>query len=128
MTFTYETTTSIGKVRMIIGDKDDTNVIFQDAEIEAFLSLASDDVRLAAAGALDTMASDQAMVLKVIRTMDLSTDGAAVARSLREHAAQLRTDAEQAEAGEGGLFDYAEMAVNEFTKRERVEKQALRGI
>lgn len=126
MTFTYDPTSDLGRVRMIIGDKDDMNVIFQDAEIEAFLSLNSSDVRLAAAEVLDTMASDQAMVLKVIRTMDLSTDGAAVAKSLREHAAQLRTDAEAAEAGEGDLFDYAEMVVDEFTKRERVEKQAMR--
>lgn len=126
--FTLDENTDIGTVRMIIQDVDAEQALFTDAGITKLLSLNGNDVRLASAAALDIMASNQAMILKVIRTLDLSTDGAAVARALREHASQLRADAEKADAGEeGGLFDYAEMVTNSFTARERLRNQMLRG-
>lgn len=125
--FTLDETTDIGAVRMIIQDMDVEQAMFSDAGITKLLSMNGDDVRLAAAAALDIMASSQAMILKVIRTLDLSTDGASVARALREHAAQLREDAEKADGGEeGGLFDYAEIVTNAFTARQRIWNQTLR--
>jgi len=125
--FTLDETTDIGAVRMIIQDKDIEQALFSDAAIMKLLSLNGDDIRLASAAALDIMASNQAMILKVIRLLDISTDGAAVARTLREHANQLREDAQLADAGEeGGLFDYAEIVTNAFTARERVRNQILR--
>lgn len=124
--FTLDPTTDIGKVRMIAQDKDIEQALFSDAELTALLELNANDVRLTAAAALDIMASNQAMILKVIHTLDLSTDGASVARALREHANQLRKDVEATDSVEGGLFDYAEMATNAFTARERVWHQALR--
>lgn len=128
MTYTYDTTTSIGKMRMIIQDKDEQNVFFQDEELQAFLDMASDgDVRRAAADALESMASNQVMVLKVVRTLSLSTDGAATARALREHAKSLRDQADLADAGDGGLFEIAEFAGDVFTQRERIRNQMLRG-
>lgn len=129
MAFTYNVSNDIGKVRMIVGDKDEENILFQDEEVQAYLTLNDDNVRRAAAEMLDTIASSETMVLKVVRTLDVSTDGASVARSLREHAAKLREEADKAEAGdEAGAFDYAEMSVNAFTARERVYKQALRDL
>ena len=126
MTYTYDTTTSIGKMRMIIQDKDEQNVFFQDEELQAFLDMAS-DVRRAAADALESMASNQVMVLKVVRTLSLSTDGAATARALREHAKSLRDQGDLADAGDGGLFEIAEFAGDVFTQRERIRNQILRG-
>lgn len=126
--FTIDETTDIGAVRMIIQDTNVEEAMFTDAAITRLLSMNGDDIRLAAAAALDIMASSQAMILKVIRTLDLSTDGTAVARALREHAKQLREDAEKADAAdEGGLFDYAEIVTNAFTTRQRVRNQWLRG-
>jgi hypothetical protein len=126
--FTLDENTDIGTVRMIIQDVDPENALFSDAGITKLLNLNGSDVRLAAAAGLDIMASSQAMILKVIRTLDLTTDGAAVARALREHANQLRADAEKADAAdEGGLFDYAEIVTNAFTERERMRNQILRG-
>lgn len=126
MTFTYSAATDAGKVRLLITDVDDQHPIFQDDEIEAFLELNDSNIKRAAASALDTIASKQALVLKVIRLLDLSTDGASTARALREHADRLRIEAENDDAGDGGLFDYAEMNLNAFTARERVIKQAQR--
>lgn len=127
MTITYDTATNIGKTRMLIPDRDLSSAVFQDVEIQAFLDLNDASIRRAAAEALETIASDQAMTLKVIRLLDLSTDGRAVSQALLERAARLREAADQAdEDAEDGLFDYAEMVTGAFTERERILKQAMR--
>lgn len=64
MAFTYDVTTSRGKVRRLIGDVDTAvaaNQVFTDDEIDAFLSLSSSDLFDAAAMALEAMAADQAL-------------------------------------------------------------------
>jgi hypothetical protein len=63
-------------------------------------------VRRAAADALDTIATSEVLVSKVIRTQDLSTDGAKVADALRKQAQVLRQQADAADAAEDdGFFD-----------------------
>lgn len=126
MAFTYDVSTDIGKVRLLISDTKEADLLFQDEEIQAFLDLNAANVKRAAAQALDSMAANQVMVLKVIRLLDLSTDGSAVERSLHELAKQLRDEADLADSDDGGLFDYGEMVTNAFTMRERVIKQFLR--
>jgi hypothetical protein len=106
---------------MLITDRDETNPIFQDAEIDAFLDMNDDSIRLAAASALETIATDQALVLKVLVTLDLETDGAKVADSLMKRAASLRAQEESV-----GAFDVAEMVVNNFSERERLYNEILR--
>lgn len=129
MAFTYEPTTDIGKVRMLIPDRVEDSPIFQDEEIDAYLSMNDSNVRRAAAEALETIASDEVMTLKVMSTLDLTTNGASVSSALLERAKVLRAKADDDDnANEGGGFDYAEMDVNAFTYRERVYKQRQRGI
>lgn len=126
MAFTYDTTTDRGKVRLLIPDRSEATMFFSDDEIDTFLAMES-GVRRATAMALETMASDQAMVLKVIRVLDLSTDGRAVSESLLARAAKLRSQAAEAEAAEdGGAFDIAEWSVTPFAEREIVWNDALR--
>jgi hypothetical protein len=127
MTFTYQPTTEIGKVRMLIPDRVEENAVFSDEELQAYLNMNDSNMRRAAAEALETIASDEAMTLKVITTLDISTNGASTSDAILRRAALLRQQAEDADAGEeGGMFDYAEMAPNAFTRRERVWKQAQR--
>lgn len=128
MTFTYDPATDLGRLRLIITDTDSANPLFTDAEAQAFLGLTQQNVYRAAAMALDTMATSQTLILKVMSLLDLSTDGAAVARALREHALQLREQANISDAADGSLFDYAEQVDNIFTLRERVLKQAQRRL
>lgn len=128
MAFTYDLSTSIGKVRMLIPDRDEQHPIFQDDEIAVFLSENSDSLRRATAEALETIATDQALTLKVIQTLDLSTNGASLMNSLMARAKSLREQADQTEAEESALFDVAEMSINEFQARERVYKQAQRRL
>jgi hypothetical protein len=90
---TVDPTTAIGQVRLLISDTDEADPVFSDAEVTAFLALESSNVRMAAAQALDTIASNEVMVSKVIRTQDLQTDGSKVAAELRARATSLREQA-----------------------------------
>ena len=57
MAATYDITNDIGKVRLIISDKDMSNVVFTDEEIEYFLTENSNSVNLASATALEAWAA-----------------------------------------------------------------------
>ena len=130
MTWTYDLSTDAGKVRLLIGDTDIAEPdarIFSDEELAALLALEASDVRRAAAQALDTMATSEAMIQKVIRVMDLTTNGAATAAALRAHAKELRRQVAEGEPAAGGLLDWAEMVPDVFSARERLRNQRLRG-
>ena len=66
-----------------------------------------DDIRVPAADCLDMMASNQTIIMKKIRMLDLETDGAAMAKSLRDHAANLRSQVFDPKYNEP-FFDVAE--------------------
>lgn len=127
MVFTYDLATNIGKVRLLIPDRVDSGHILEDDEITAMLAMEGNVVKRAAALALESIASNQTLVLKVIKLGDLGTDGASVARALLQRAAQLRAQADAEEAqSEGGGFDVAEMVVDQFSWRQRVYGEAMR--
>jgi hypothetical protein len=100
--FTYDVSTPEGQVRLLVPDNDVDNHLLEDADITALLTLEASDVRRAAATALELIASSEALVSKKIKTQDLSTDGPAVARELRERAKQLRAQAEEAAVNADG--------------------------
>ena len=129
VSFTYDLSTDRGVVRLLIKDTDTVTVanqFYTDAEIDAFLTLNSDDVRYAAADALDTWASNEAMVTKAVTLLDISTNGPAVAAALRAHAKTLREQADLAAATGDAGFDIAEMALGPFSEREQILADALR--
>lgn len=127
MAFTFNVATDVGKVRLLVPDRVSADAVFQDDEIEAFLDLEGGVVRRAAALALETIASDNAMTLKVIRLLELTTDGAKTSDALLKRAEKLRSQADLADqAEEGAAFDIAEMVPNDFAWRERVWNEALR--
>ena len=125
MSFSYVLGTDVGTIRLLIPDRVDAGHIFEDDELEGYMTLEG-DVRSAAACALETIASDQALVLKVMRLLDVQTDGARVSDALLKRAALLREQAEKSAAG--GSFDWAEYVPNDFAARERIYNQALRGL
>ena len=94
-------TSDVGKVRVLIGDTDPTNVsagsgtylFFSDAEITAILGMYENSPKLAAARALETIAGSQALLLKSWSSDDLSVRGDQIAESLRKIAEQLRKEA-----------------------------------
>lgn len=128
MSFSYVAGTDVATVRLLIMDTNAGSYVFEDAEITTFLGLETGAKR-AAALALETMASNEAFTLKVIRLLDLQTDGAKTADALMKRAASLRSQADADDAAtDGGAFDFAEWAVSDFAYRGIVVNQALRGV
>ena len=91
-------TTDAGRVRLLLNDVDESSFVFSDNEITAFLALEGDNVKRAAAQAIDTNADNEALASKVLKDHQLSTDGAKVADSLRKRAAALRAQADEDDA------------------------------
>lgn len=92
--------TAVGQVRLLIPDTahdGDGLYLFEDEQIEALLALYADNVRYAAARAKDIIATDQTLLTKVIRTDDLSVNGAALGTELRLQAKSLREEADKSD-------------------------------
>lgn len=95
--------TVIGQIRLLIPDTEQLanladptasiSYVFSDAQIQAFASLYSDNVKKAAAQAKLVLATSEALINKVIRTSDYTTDGAKLGAELRAQAKQLRDEA-----------------------------------
>lgn len=96
----------VNLVRLLAADNG-TVQLLTDGDITALLTLYGGDERRAAARALRTIAASEVLVSKKIQTQDLSTDGPAVAASLRADAAALEAEADAvAEAGAESFFEF----------------------
>jgi hypothetical protein len=104
ITFTQAT----GQVRLLISDVDEANFILSDSMVAGYLAgygaagtgpvTPRGPILRAAADALDAIATSEALVSKVMQTVDgLQTDGAKVANSLRTRADSLRRQADAAD-------------------------------
>lgn len=127
MAFTYDTTTDIGMIRLLITDTDSANPFFSDEELTAFQSLET-SVRSTAALALETIARNEALVQKVIKTLSLSTDGVKLSAELRQHAAELRSQDSASDGNDEPAFEIAEWVNGPFAYREYWYNRALRGL
>lgn len=122
MPATYDPSTDVGRVRLLAADVDMANPVLQDEDIDAFLELEG-DVRLAAAQALDTIATSEALVQKVLKTMDVQTDGAKLAETLMKRAAALRAQAAGLDEDADDQFAVAEFADPVFGRRDWLARQ-----
>ena len=147
MSFTYDFSTApqLSQVRLLIADTDSTQPIFQDAEINQFLYLTSSQniyaasqsyptgsnvpavpvqvysVYRAAATALDSIASNKALLASITSLLDVKLDASKAAKALHEQAQAWREMEDNM-----GHFAIAEQVFDQFTARERVWKQFLR--
>jgi hypothetical protein len=114
--------TAIGQVRLLIPDVEQLSnpadpdapneYIFNDAQIQAFISLYSNNIKRAAAQAKLVLATSETLISKVIRTDDLQTDGAKLGQELRAQAKELRDQANEEE-----LYDaYEEFEIVDFDR------------
>lgn len=99
MAIDYSTT--VGQVRLLVCDVDEDRLVFTDPQVQVFLDLEGENVKRAAALAIDTNATNEALASKVLRSQDLQTDGAKVADAMRKHAAALRASADAEDLGDG---------------------------
>jgi hypothetical protein len=102
---TLDLASDIGKIRLLTTDVDEAFPLHTDAELGAFLALEGGNVKRAAAASLEAIAASETLVSKKITTQDLSTDGPAVAKDLREAAKLLRGQADDADAAAGAAED-----------------------
>lgn len=126
MSFTYDPTTNVGRIRRTIPDKIEDDAVWTNEELQSFLDDEGGDWRRATALALETMASDDLLVLKTIRVQNIETNVDRMAKQLFDRAKRLRDLAMDADANAGDAFDFAEVAVTDHQYRERVWNQALR--
>ncbi|HET6494773.1 MAG TPA: hypothetical protein VFH61_05345 [Thermoleophilia bacterium] len=122
MTWTYDLTTDIGKTRLRVSDTDTTRRIMDDEDYQAFLDMAGGSVVLAAAMALEAIAVNEVLCLKVVNLMGaIVTDAASAAKQLLAQAKTLR--AEYAQLGDGGPgFISIEMVDGVEMRREKMAK------
>lgn len=127
MAATFDPTTPTGQCRLLVADFDvPDNVIFQDEVYGAFLNMNNQNVRLAAAQALDVVAINETLIQKSITLLDLKTNGPAMQVAIAAQAKELRRQAYEGSGDFSGYFDYAEMVVDAFTARQRVINEWLR--
>jgi hypothetical protein len=105
------------KVRLLISDVggiSETDFIFTDLEIEAFLAMETGSVYRAAGVACRTIAGNEAMVSKRINFLELSTDGPAVATSLLKLAEAYDKKGEDTDEDDGAGFEIAEIGTTPY--------------
>lgn len=104
--------TSVGQVRVLLGDTDPTNIsggfgtymFFSDDEITALLDMYDDSPKLTAARCMETIAGSQALLLKAWSSDDLTVNGDRIAKELREIAKQLRSEAIASESSDSFII------------------------
>lgn len=94
-----------GQVRLLIADTTEGSFLLEDAQITGYLSIEHGRVKRAAARALDAIATSEVLISKKIRTLDLQTDGPAVAAELRALAKQLRDEDDEDDGGDPWAID-----------------------
>jgi len=112
----YDPSTDAGKVRLLIADT--AASVFTDAEITAFLDLASQDVILAAAYGSDSLASLYARKSNRLTVLDIQVDFTQAAKALQAQAKQFRD-----QVAENGGFSVAAMVDSGLARQERRRKE-----
>ncbi|MFA5387646.1 MAG: hypothetical protein WC322_04670 [Candidatus Paceibacterota bacterium] len=85
--------TDTESLRLLIPDSDTTSPIFSDGDLTLFMTLSDQKLFLAAAMALETIATDEALVYKITTTDDMNVNGVTGAvQVLLARAKTLRAD------------------------------------
>ena len=127
MSWTFDSGTDLGKMRLLISDTDQSRPIMDDEDLQAFTIIAG-HYWPGAAMALDSIATNEVLTQKVLTIMGTSTDGAKVAKELRARAMQLRADFKNFGPTTELGFATAEMPDGAFSREEMLLKQYMRGL
>jgi len=103
-------TTVVGQIRLLIPDTDQLDnlqdltaspdYLFDDDQLQALAVVYSNNIKRAAAQAKLLLATSEALINKVIKTADYSTDGAKLGAELRAQAKQLQDEAREDDLAE----------------------------
>ena len=122
MSFSFDTSTNIGKVRTLIGDTDSTSFLLSDEEIQVFLDLESNDIYAASAGCLRRIAADKALLEKIIKAGNYSEDTKGISKALLA-TAQRYEDRSSSVPAEAQSEEY----LTTFNWDDILQDRALRG-
>lgn len=87
MSFSYDVSSDVGKIRLWIRDTDSTSALYTDEEISAMFAMNENDIRLTAAALLIALAGNKALLAKAVSAGKYSEDSRrGVAFELRETA------------------------------------------
>lgn len=106
-------------VQLLIQDQD--SILFSTDEIDRFLALTSDDIYLASALALRSVAASAALVAKLEESLNIKIDRKSVPLRLQEAADKYEKMSEGAPA-----FGIAERALTVFSVQDIAVNRALR--
>lgn len=86
----------ISQVRLFIPDtkNSDDEYVFEDEEIDTFLSFEADDVRRTAATALESIITNEALLYKHIEIMNVEIDIAPTTKQLQMRIDRLREESD----------------------------------
>lgn len=122
MSFTFNTSDNIGKVRAVIGDTVQADAILSDEEINVFLSLQSNDILMTSAMALRRIASTKALLAKYIQAGNYTENTTEMPKILLQVAKEL------GEASKAIPADaQAEIILNDFNYNTIIRNRVLRG-
>lgn len=123
-TYPPDYSTVIGQIRLLIPDVEQldnladptasASYLFNDSQVQAFATLYSNNVKRAAAQAKLVLATSEALINKVIRTADYTTDGAKLGAELRAQAKQLIEEADKDDLADA--YDESFIIVGQTTK------------
>ena len=127
MSFSYDTSTNVGKVRLWIQDTVSSGAAFTDEEINVILSSNGNDIKLSAAQLLIILASSKAKLAKRKSAGKYSEDTSQIAKELREQAKAIL------EQGDEPAFEVAEQTFGPLQnpyegkgEKEFIEREDLR--
>lgn len=122
MSFTFNTSNNIGKVRALIGDTTEASALLTDEEVTVFIDLRSNSLFEAASLALRSMAARKAIVAKLRKAGDYTEDSRSISKALLD----LATTYDQL-AQDDPAFADVEIIYNDFNYNHIVRNKALRG-
>lgn len=115
MSYSYDLSTDIGKIRLAIPDNIQADAVFTDEELQVFLDVEG-SWRSAAALALETMASNELLVMKMVEVKDVKVSGSDRAVALLLKRASLLREQDTFD----GSFDVIPIVYDDFSLREHV--------
>lgn len=83
---------TVGQLRYVINDVEEPYA-FTDAHLQAMLSIYRDNLQLAGADLIESIAVDEVLLYRFVRTDDLTVDGSKAAEILLKRAQRLREQA-----------------------------------
>ena len=122
MSFTFDLSTNVGKVRNLIGDTNASDYQLTDEEITSILSLASSDIFLASAICLKRIAADKALVQKRVKAGNYEEDPKEAINGMLKVAENYEKMAKDTPADAQTEIFYTDFNYNEI-----LNQRALRG-